>query len=406
MHLRSGTLYWPAVSPKRVVATRSPRRRRVDALIIGAGVTGALAAYVLSRAGARVAIIDKRRPVNASTPASTALLQYELDVPLTRLRKLRGVRTANAIYRASVETVQELASLCTDLGQDVELRRRMSLHLAVKPGDVRALRAEAAARAELGIACGFLPPRDLAALFHIDRPGSLQSDLAYEVNPVKLTNALLARAAAQGATLLEPGELDLSCLVQSERARPFHIVHPRGSVITASHVVLATGYETPEQFGVIRRLTELRSTYAIATAPIAGEPWPHRALLWDKGDPYFYARTTCDGRVLMGGLDDATHDPVLRDARIASKSRRLLARLRRTVPDRRFVIDFAWAGTFAQTSDGCPLIGEHPNWPRVHFALGYGGNGITFSLLAAQIIAGTITSKPHSAHRLFRIDRG
>lgn len=60
MHLRSGTLYWPAVSPKRAVATQSSRRRRVDALTIGAGVTGALAAYVLSRAGARVAIIDKR----------------------------------------------------------------------------------------------------------------------------------------------------------------------------------------------------------------------------------------------------------------------------------------------------------------------------------------------------------
>lgn len=403
MDVRSGTLYWPTTTSRSAIPTRSPRRIRVDALIIGAGITGALAAHALSSAGARVAIIDRRRPVNASTPASTALLQYELDMPLTRLAKLRGVRDANAVYRASVDALRDMANLCDELNEDVELRPRISLHLATRPSSLPRLRAEAAARRKLSIACDFLPRNELKSRFAIDRPGALLSRLAFEVNPVKLTQALLHAATSRGTILLPPEELDLACLAES--ARPFRVVHSSGTAITASHVIIATGYETPEQFALVRSMVELRSTYAIATKPLAGEPWPHRALLWETGDPYFYARTTCDGRVLMGGLDDLEIDPDKRTAKIKAKSRRLLSRLRHTIPGNRFAIDFAWAGTFAQTSDACPLIGEHPNWPGVHFALGYGGNGITFSLLAARIIAGTIRAKPHAAARLFRMDR-
>lgn len=404
MDLRSGTLYWPAVTPRRAVAARSPRRLGVDALVIGAGITGALAAYTLTKAGASVAIVDRRRPVNASTPASTALLQYDLDKPLIELAKVRGVRGANAVYRASMGAVREMGELCEELGEDVELRARESLYLAKDVADAAMLRREAMARAKIGIECTYLDASELLARFGLARPGAILSALAFEANPVKLTRLLLARAVEGGAMLLEPHELDLAGLVRDER--PFRVAYSSNMAITASHVVIATGYETPEQFALVRELVELRSTYAIATKAVAGEPWPRRALLWDTGDPYFYARTTCDGRVLMGGLDDHEIDAALRDAKIVAKSKRLLARLNGMLPGKRVAMEFAWAGTFAQTSDACPLIGEHSKLPRVHFALGYGGNGITFSLLAAKIITGAITGNEHESARLFRMERG
>ena len=68
-------------------------------------------------------------------------------------------------------------------------------------------------------------------------------------------------------------------------------------------------------------------------------------------------------------------------------------------------VDFAWAGTFGETVDGLPYIGAHPEWPCCQFALGYGGNGITFSALAAGIVRDAILGRANPHADLFRFDR-
>lgn len=49
-------------------------------------------------------------------------------------------------------------------------------------------------------------------------------------------------------------------------------------------------------------------------------------------------------------------------------------------------VSYTWAGTFGETKDGLAYIGQTPEFPHAYFALGYGGNGITFSVIAAKII--------------------
>jgi glycine/D-amino acid oxidase-like deaminating enzyme len=64
-----------------------------------------------------------------------------------------------------------------------------------------------------------------------------------------------------------------------------------------------------------------------------------------------------------------------------------------------------WAGTFAETADGLPYIGTVPEFPHGYFALGYGGNGITFSLVAARIIRDAFTGRPNADAGLFGFER-
>ena len=67
---------------------------------------------------------------------------------------------------------------------------------------------------------------------------------------------------------------------------------------------------------------------------------------------------------------------------------------------------FSWAGTFAETPDGLAYIGGHSSLPRCRFALGFGGNGITYSALAAQYLADSIEGTgPSDSARLFDLDR-
>ena len=68
-------------------------------------------------------------------------------------------------------------------------------------------------------------------------------------------------------------------------------------------------------------------------------------------------------------------------------------------------VAFRWAGTFGETKDGLPYIGQVRQMPHCHFALGFGGNGITYSLIATEIIRDTLLQRPNRNARLFGFDR-
>jgi glycine/D-amino acid oxidase-like deaminating enzyme len=71
-------------------AKRLKRDLVTDVLVVGAGISGALIAYALASDGHRVAVVDRRGLVMGSTPASTSLLLYEIDVPLIHLKRKLG----------------------------------------------------------------------------------------------------------------------------------------------------------------------------------------------------------------------------------------------------------------------------------------------------------------------------
>ena len=53
--------------------------------------------------------------------------------------------------------------------------------------------------------------------------------------------------------------------------------------------------------------------------------------------------------------------------------------------------EFAWTGSFGSSTTGMPTISAIPALPNCYVAMGYGGNGITFSMMAAQMLRGLIT---------------
>jgi glycine/D-amino acid oxidase-like deaminating enzyme len=176
--------------------------------------------------------------------------------------------------------------------------------------------------------------------------------------------------------------------------------------IDAQHVIFATGYETPEEFPEVYGLCRLSSIYALATHPLPPQCiWPQRALIWDTGNPYLYARTGAGGRVIIGGKDEPFSNAEARDGAIAQKVKALLEGFEIIHSLGRPQVETAWAGTFAAQEDGLPYIGMYPAYPEFYFALGYGGNGITFSLIAAQMIRDAILRRPNPATRVFSFQR-
>jgi glycine/D-amino acid oxidase-like deaminating enzyme len=159
-----------------------------------------------------------------------------------------------------------------------------------------------------------------------------------------------------------------------------------GFQIKCRHIIYASGYET--QSMLKNCIVDLNSTYAFVSEPIAKIPVSLKStIFWNTQDPYLYLRTTSDNRILVGGGDEGFKNPDRRDRLIDEKEIFLMKSVKALLPDLTLIPDFTWAGTFGVTKDGLPYIGPHPDFPNSYFILGFGGNGITFSVMGMQILA-------------------
>lgn len=389
MDLLSCCPFWPIKDG--LPASYPPLERDVacDVAVVGAGITGALVAWHLAEAGIDTVVLDRREAAHGSTAGSTALLQYEIDTPLWKLEQQLDPTRARRAYHDCLGAVQRIGRLAKKLRIDCGLEAKGSLLLARNRVHVGALRREFAARQAAGFDVEWWSRGELTRRCSLPQPAALLSrrPQAAQVDAYALAYGLLAAAKAKGAAVH-----DRTAVVRHRTsARGVELTTERGVRVRARWLVVASGYEV-DRF-LPARVMDLHSTYALASEPIAAFPgWPEdQPVIWETGDPYLYLRTTADCRVIMGGYDDPFRDPRARDRVLGAKVLALRRRFGQLFPRIRLEVATAWAGTFGKTTDGLPFIGEHPASPRTWFALGYGGNGITYSLLAAELFRERLT---------------
>jgi glycine/D-amino acid oxidase-like deaminating enzyme len=286
----------------------------------------------------------------------------------------------------------------TQLGLPCEMRDKDSLYLAAGSAGKQLLR-EHQLRRRAGLPGDFLDHAMLLDVFGIARAGAIVSSGAADADPMQLARGLLRTAVARGARVFEGEAVEFDAA-----ARSVDVQLKNGRQIEARSVVLATGYVMP---AIIHSTVQtISSSWAIATTPQPQNIWKGGALIWEDSKDYLYARTTAAGRIIIGGEDsDQIIDPEARDRLIPQKARVLAQKLATLWPAANVEIEFRWSGTFDTTSDGLPLIGPVPGAKGIYAAYGYGGNGITFSFLAAQLIGDLIAGSTSPLLSDFALDR-
>jgi len=396
MDLTSGSPFWTVRNGLLGVYPPLERDIRCDALVIGGGISGALLAHRLLQRDVDCVLIDRRDIGYGSTSASTALLQYEIDTPLHQLRQQVGAPAAERAYVLGIEAIHRLQKLA---GKDCGFALRPSLQIATRARDVAGLKKECEARNKLKFRIAILDRRELREC-GIEGVGALRSDVAGEVDPYRLTHRLLRLAGLRGLRIF-----DRTAALRYKHSRlQLSVDTDRGPKVKCRAVFFATGYETRDILP--EKVVTFMSTYALASEPLTDlDWWKDRSLIWGTGDPYLYMRTTRDNRVIVGGEDDKVLNPERRDHQIAQKTVRLVRRFNALFPDVRIETAFEWAGVFGSTKDGLAYIGRHPSFPRAYFALGFGGNGITFSEIASRILVDLFLGRENQDAKVFRFDR-
>lgn len=401
MDLLSSQPFWPIQNG--LIANFPPLESdlRCDVAVIGAGGSGALAAWNPARAGLDVVVLDARNVATGSTAGSTSLLQYEIDVPLHRLAERYGPARAEHAHHRCRYAIDALEKVVRRERLDCGFVRRTSLLPAAESGHVPMLRREFTARKTAGFDVAWWNRRQIRSHSRLPHHAGILSQDAAHVDIHRLTHGLLAAAAKLGARIFDQTTVTQTSL----SSRGVHLHTHRGSRVRARHRVIATGYGA--DIMLPRRVTRWHGTYALITEPVQDiRDWPaNECLIWDTGDPYLYLRTTDDHRVIIGGYDEPFRTAAGRDRKLPTKTAALHRRFKQLFPRTKIEVAYAWAGTFASTDDGLPFIGPHPRLPCTWFALGYAGNGITFSLLAAALTRDRILGRKNPDAEIFGFER-
>lgn len=361
-----------------------------DVVVVGAGNTGLIAAYLLSKAGKRVVVLERDRCARTDTGHTSAHLTMVTDTRLTDLVKRFGRNHAQAVWDAGLAAIATIDQTIRDQEIDAGFAWVDGfLHAPLddaSPQEATRLQEDASLARELGFDCEFVEEAPL-----VGRPAMRVADQA-RFQPRAYLAGVAKAIVSMGGRIYEHSAADEFC--DDPRA-----VKVGGRTVRCDDIVIAThnpvvGITGAMDATLFQTKLALYTSYVLAGRVPKGTVMD--ALWWDTSEPYYYLRVDPhrDADVLIfGGEDHKTGQ----QADTVACYRRVESRLRLFVP--RVEVTHHWSGQVIETPDGLPYIGQTAD--HQYAATGYGGNGLTFGTLAGIIISDAILERSNPWAELF-----
>jgi glycine/D-amino acid oxidase-like deaminating enzyme len=246
----------------------------------------------------------------------------------------------------------------------------------------------------------WLEAPEIREKYGIISQGAIWSETAASIDAYRLAHQLIHFNVSRGMTVYD--HIDFSRL-DTSGAEP-RMILSTGQEIVAQKIVCCTGFESTKLLK--EKIADLFYTYVtISEQGIDLNEEIKKTLIWNTSDPYIYMRTTGDERLLVGGEDSTFNFQFFQEKIKERKASKLASKLEKILPDIDFVEDFSWGGTFGVTKDGLPYIGKSPEYDNTYFVLGFGGNGITFSVQGMDMIVDMLEGRQHPLEEYYRFER-
>ena len=395
--LTSGTPYWPVRTDP---PTYPPLAEDAwcDLAIVGGGITGALIAHRAVGAGLSSLLVDKGRFGAGSTCASTALIGYEFDVMLSDLIEQAGENDAVRAYQLCYEATARLKDLVEELEDPCDYDTKLCVRITDKKDDAASFEKEAKVREKHGFKMQLCDRAELLKRFGLYAFLGLVSENAAQIDPFKLASRLIKTAAQRGLRAYEKTRVS-----SYEPAKEgISLKTAGGQTIRAKQLVFATGYQTVKYLP--KKATELTTDFCFISHPVENMAKLSKCHVVENEEDYFYLSTFGD-RVMVGMQGPTFYLPRERAKLLDKRTKEVMDRVAVHIPDIELTVDHHWAGTFANSPDSLPYLGEAKRLLGAYCALGYGGNGIASSAMLAPILLDIVQGKNNLDARIFRFER-
>jgi len=389
--------FWIDVPQRKFPALS--RDMTFDAVVVGGGVAGVTTAYLMKRAGLKVALVERGRCAQGETSHTTAHLAAVTDFTFCELTKKFGSSHAQAIWDAGFAAIHQIDENIQQESIDCDFEWTDGYLHTSFDGDsgnakqVKQLQDEAACVTSAGFDAEYM--ESIPGLL---RPG-IRFDHQAKFHALKYVSALVDAVNGDGSFVFEQSEVT-EVTGQDKGAQAVKV----GShTLSTAHVVIATHVPIVGKTNMLKATvlqTDLYqySTYALR-AKIKSDLLPS-AMFWDMATPYYYLRVDRDkggDYVIFGGADHKTGQAD--DERDCFKQ--VEGKLMAILPGAE--ITHRWSGQVIETRDGLPYIGETA--PGQFAMTGFSGNGITFSTVGAIMARDAVTGVTNPWRELFDINR-
>jgi glycine/D-amino acid oxidase-like deaminating enzyme/nitrite reductase/ring-hydroxylating ferredoxin subunit len=366
----------------------APLTRNVttEVCVVGAGIAGITTAYLLARAGKRVAVLDKGPIGGGETGQTTAHLSSAMDDGFHEIEKVHGEEGSRLTFQSHHAAIERIAAIVAEEGIPCDFER-VDGYLVPGAGHGREfLEREHDAARRAGCEAVEMLPRGPIGDFETG-PCLRFPDLG-QFHPLRYLAGLTRAIVGAG------GQIFTGSFVEEVRGGESGFARTDGGrVVHADHVVVATNSPFNDRVAIHTRQAPYRSFVIGAGVPAGSVP---AMLLWDTEEFYHYVRILRDPNadgvhdlLIVGGEDHKTGQAD--DA--AERYARLEAWMRARFP-MAGEVDYRWSGQVMEPADHIGFIGRNPfDADNVYVATGDSGQGMTHGTIAGMLISDLILGK-------------
>jgi glycine/D-amino acid oxidase-like deaminating enzyme/nitrite reductase/ring-hydroxylating ferredoxin subunit len=369
---------------------------QADVCIVGAGIAGMTTAYLLSKEGKSVIVLDDGPIGGGMTGRTTAHLVNALDDRYFELERLHGEKGARLAAESHTAAIDQVEAIVKNEKIDCEFER-LDGYLFVPPGEAKKILDDelgAALRAGLK-----LEKVERAPIDSYDTGAALRFSHQAQFHPLKYLAGLAQAIKQRGGSIHT--KTHASKIKGGDRA----IIETSGAVVTADAVVVATNSPVNDLVAIHTKQAAYQTYVIGARVPRASV---NRALYWDTPDPYHYLRIETIGTgasaydlLIVGGEDHKTGQEDDANRRFG-----ILERWTRTRFPMIQSIEYRWSGEVLEPIDGLAFIGRNPlDEPNVFIATGDSGNGMTHGTIAGILITDLIMERENEWADLYEPSR-
>ncbi len=403
MQITQGDVYWLRNSNINKTYPYITRNETCDVLVIGGGLTGAITAYFLAKEGANVIVAEKNIVGFGCTSGIPATLEYEIGIDLHRLERAIGAIPARKIYNLCLDALNKIEDIDREFEKNTGFHRKDSLYFTNKFINKQNMAKEFNARKDAGFNPYFLQNHELINL----NSGILTKNSSGVVNPYLFTQELFNYLSDNfdNVKILENTEIiDIDSGYESVECKTNNNFN-----ISAYKVIFASGFDSLKYMPNIP--VNVYKNFVIVTTPVENlNKYDVNFTAREATDPYHSIRFTNNNRIIYSGEDakltDRLSDEKYLNNFANDKYKRLFGAMKKTFPNLSNVkIDYTFNTTLVNTKDTLPIIDEVPNMPNCFFNLGFGTNGILYSIIGGNMLKDAIKGFYTKDMNMFKIDR-
>ena len=402
MQLTNGNVFWTKKSQIKNTYPYLTKDISCDVLVVGGGITGALTAYYLAKEGMNVVVVEKNIIGYGSTSATTAILEYSVDIDLYKLEKTLGSHNSKRIYQLCLETISDIENIDKELGKKSDFRKKDSMYFTNKLMQKSNMVKEYETRKKAGFDVNFIEQNGTINI----NCGILTKNAGADIDPYKFTSEIF-----EYLNTLENVKVFENTEVKNIKCNYDNVICSTNNKfkIKANKLIFASGFETLQY--IKTNIVSLYKTFCIITKPIPElNKLDTSFVMRDMCEPYHYIRFTKDNRIIFGGEDVKMSSKMADEKSLISVSKDKYAKLNSSLHKLfhnidNIEIEYSFNGTFANTLDTLPIIDEIEDMPNCFCNLGYGANGILFSVIGAKILKDAVKGLYTKDMKMFSIKR-